>query len=280
MSTHVLDGSAYDTRPNPQIPTKALVVFVLLTFAISWGLAGFYLFLPDIANSTFGELSGLHPIYFLMTWGPGIAGILVVLIFAGISGLKSFMSRLFLWRVDMVWWLLVLVGIPLIYMIGSLINGGGLIADLPDEGLGVAFAIMFLMLFLGPMEEFGWRGVLQPLLQRLIAPFWTGALIGLIWAVWHLPAFYLSGVVYSDWSFLPFLIGCVSLAILVTPIFNASRGGLLLPILFHWQLIIPFWPDAQPWDTWMMVALAAIICWVKRDMMFSRAMAVTRVIPG
>jgi hypothetical protein len=49
---------------------------------------------------------------------------------------------------------------------------------------------------------------------------------------------------------------------------------------FHWQLINPVWPDAQPWDTWILVAVAAVIVWWKRNEMFSREGAVTEVIPG
>lgn len=113
-----------------------------------------------------------------------------------------------------------------------------------------------------------------------MAPLWAGALIGTAWGVWHLPAFYLAGVVYENWSFLPFLVGNIILAVLVTPIFNATRGSLLLPMLFHWQLINPFWPDAQPWDSWILIVVAAVIVWWKRDEMFSRDGAVTEVIPG
>ena len=139
---------------------------------------------------------------------------------------------------------------------------------------------LFVMLFLGPIEEFGWRGVAQPLLQRHMAPIWAGALIGANWGIWHLPAFFLSGTVYGGWSFLPFLIGNVVLAVLVTPLFNASRGSILLPMLFHWQLINPFWPDAQPWDTWILVAVAVIVVWWNRDTMFTREGAVTDVVPA
>ena len=39
------------------------------------------------------------------------------------------------------------------------------------------------------------------------------------------------------------------LAVIVTPLFNSSRGSILLPALFHLQVINPIWPDAQPWDT-------------------------------
>ena len=99
------------------------------------------------------------------------------------------------------------------------------------------------------------------------------------WGLWHLPAFFLSNTVFANWGFLPFFVGNVVLAVLVTPIFNQTQGSLLWPMLFHWQLINPFWPDAQPWDTWILVAVAAIILWWNRDTMFRREGAVTEVVP-
>ena len=134
------------------------------------------------------------------------------------------------------------------------------------------------MAFLGPIEEFGWRGVAQPILQRHVAPIWAGIIIGTVWGFWHLPAFFLSGTVFGEWNFLPFLVGNITLAVLVTPLFNRSRGSLLWPMLFHWQLINPFWPDAQPYDTWILVGVAALVIWWHRGTMFVKA-GVTRVVP-
>ena len=262
------------------MPSTAIVLFVALTFAITWSIIGGYILFPDSAVAFFGDISGSHPLYFIATWAPAIAGIGLVLIFGGLPGLRVFLSRLLLWRCPLVWWLFILVGIPVVFMVGSLIKGGPLIAPMPPEGAGPVAALLFMMLFLGPIEEFGWRGVVQPLLQRHMAPFWAGAIIGAVWGIWHLPAFYLAGVVFAEWSFLPFFIGNVTLAILVTPIFNASRGGLLLPMLFHWQLINPFWPDAQPWDTWILVVVAAGVVWLDRERMFTREGAITEVLPG
>jgi hypothetical protein len=55
--------------------------------------------------------------------------------------------------------------------------------------------------------------------------------------------------VQNGLGFTPSLIGNVALAVIVTPLFNASRGSILLPAPFHFQLIDPIWPDAQPCDT-------------------------------
>ena len=270
-------NSSSRSHPNSFL---LLTAFFAITFAITWVLIGSYILWPDAATTWFGEISGSHPFFFLATWAPAISAFLVVSFASGLSGLRSFLSRVFLWRCPLAWWGFILIVIPVVYMAGSLIKGGPLLAPLPPEGAGPLVALMFMMLFLGPVEEFGWRGVAQPILQRYVAPFWAGALIGVFWGIWHLPAFYLAGVVFAEWSFLPFFVGNVMLAILVTPIFNATHGSLLIPMLFHWQLINPFWPDAHPWDTWILVAVAAIVVWCNRHTMFTREGAVTEVAPG
>ncbi|MBL4556666.1 MAG: hypothetical protein JKP98_04145 [Rhodobacteraceae bacterium] len=49
-------------------------------------------------------------------------------------------------------------GIPGVFIAGSLIGGGPVLAPLPPEGLAPVLAAMATMLFLGPVEELGWRG--------------------------------------------------------------------------------------------------------------------------
>ncbi|WP_249200402.1 type II CAAX endopeptidase family protein [Thetidibacter halocola] len=259
--------------------SRSLAAFLAITFAITWGILGGYIFWSAPMITLFGALHGGHPLFFLATWAPAIAAFAVVSWHGGGDGLRAFLSRLTFWRCPAWGWALILVVIPLVYMAGSRIKGGPLLAPLPPEGAGPVVSLLLMMLFLGPVEEFGWRGVAQPLLQRRVAPLWAGAIIGTIWGLWHLPAFFLSGVVFAEWQFLPFFVGNVTLAILVTPIFNAARGSLLLPMLFHWQLINPFWPDAQPWDSWILVAVTAGVVWLLRDRMLTREGVVTDVIP-
>ena len=263
-----------------QIPSQALVAFLILTFGITWGLIGIYIVQSEWAAATFGKVSGSHPFFFIATWAPAISAFTLVLYFAGLTGVKVFLTRLLLWRCSLGWVAFTLVGIPLVYMAGSLLKGGPVLAPIPPPGNGSLLVVLFMMLFLGPIEEFGWRGVAQPLLQRHMAPIWAGATIGAVWGLWHLPAFFLSSTVFGNWDFLPFFVGNVTLAVLVTPIFNLARGSLLWPMLFHWQLINPFWPDAQPHDTWILVAVTVIVVWWNRDTLFTRQGAVTEVFPG
>ena len=262
------------------MPLRALPVFLAVTFLITWGLIGIYILVPEMAAATFGELSGTHPFFFLATWSPAIAASTVLFLYCGLSGIRAFLSRMLLWRCAWGWVAFILFFLPLVFAAGSLIKGGPVLAPLPPDGMLPVAAVLFMMLLLGPIEELGWRGVMQPLLQRHMPPIWAGLIIGATWGIWHAPAFLLSSTVYADWNFLPFFIGNVILAVLITPIFNSARGSLLWPMLFHWQLINPFWPDAQPWDTIILVVVAIIVVWWNRDTMFTRHGAVTAVIPA
>ncbi|MGC9370198.1 MAG: CPBP family intramembrane glutamic endopeptidase [Paracoccaceae bacterium] len=272
--------SIADPNDRQDVSSVALLPFILITFFVSWGTLGFYIFRPEQAVASFGEINGHHPAFFLATWAPALAAFAVVLACSGPTGVKAYLSRLSLWRCPAGWAAFLLIGVPLIFIAGALMKPGPLWASLSDQGAGAVLGAAILMLFLGPIEEFGWRGVAQPLLQRHVPPLWAGLIIGVTWGVWHLPAFYLSGTVQSGWSFTPFFIGNIALAVIVTPLFNAARGSILLPMLFHWQLINPAWPDAQPYDTYVFAGVAALIVWLNRATMLTRAGACTNVVPG
>jgi len=259
------------------VPTAALLPFTLITFAVSWGILGLYIFFPETASGWLGEITGKNPAFVLAVWAPAFAAFAVVLYFGGIQGARAFLSRLGLWRCPAGWVGFLLLGIPLVFAAGAAVKGTLLTVPLPFDSLGAALGAMVFMLFLGPVEEFGWRGVALPILQRHMAPLWAGLIVGAVWGMWHLPAFYLSGTVQNGWGFAPFFLGNVCLSLIVTPLFNASRGSILVPALFHFQVNNPLWPDAQPYDTYFFVGVAVLVVWINRRAMLTRHGAVTEV---
>ena len=135
------------------------------------------------------------------------------------------------------------------------------------------------LLFPGTLEEFGWRGIALPLLQRKMAPFWAGLTLGVIHAVWHFPAFLIGGgLQYGSWSLVPYIGGVIALNIIITPLFNASRGSLLIAYLWHFQVMNPIFPDTQPWDNLVFGIAAVIIIILNRRTMFKKGSGVTEVL--
>ncbi len=258
---------------------RTLIVFLSISFALSWSIIGFAVFFPELMESTFGKVSIRNPLFYLAVWTPAIAAFIVVLGTAGWSGFKRYLSRLLLWRVHWGWYAFLLTGIPVLFYLGALTKGLSGSDLFPVVSVSEYVPALIMMLILGPMEEFGWRGVALPLMQRSLAPIWAGLLLGVIWGIWHFPAFLLSGTPQAAWSFMPFLAGSVSISVVVTALFNASRGSILLPLLLHWQLNNPAWPDAQPYDHIFWVSAGIVVVLVFRKSMFDKSAGVTEVIP-
>lgn len=64
----------------------------------------------------------------------------------------------------------------------------------------------------GGSEELGWRGTMQPILEKK-TPFPIATLItGIVWAVWHLPLWFIEGTSQSNLSFLLFAIYAIFLS--------------------------------------------------------------------
>jgi membrane protease YdiL (CAAX protease family) len=83
----------------------------------------------------------------------------------------------------------------------------------------------------GPLfEEFGWRGFLQPRLQRVMPPWVAAVLVGLMWAAWHAPLFLTT---WSSASPLIYLLIIVGVTTLIAFGFNGSGGAVLVAILMH-----------------------------------------------
>jgi len=247
--------------------TKALFPFLAITFGLTWGLAALLMLFYDQIVAIFGEVSMTNPLFILAVYSPGIAGVLLVLWHYGLIGFARFFQRLTLWRAPLPWWLFLVLGIPVLFLAGAALNGS-LNDPFPFSPWYQVLPAMAVALFIGPIEEFGWRGVALPLLQRKFAPFWASLILGVIWGLWHIPSFLIGGTPQSAWSFGPYFAGIVALSVILTPLFNAARGSLLISALYHFQMMNPAFPDAQPWDSLFLVIAVAVIVWINRREMF------------
>jgi len=267
-----------DSGPG-QLSFIALVPFLLIAFGLAWGILALFIFLPDKITALFGELTGQHPLFFLAIYAPAIAAFIIVFYYGGDRGLRRYLTRLLLWRCSPAWYAFLIIGIPLLFYGGAALKGNLFAEPFSFSSFQTIVVALLFMAIKGPVEEFGWRGLALPLLQRKFAPISAGLILGVIWGLWHFPAFLLSGTPQSTWSFTPFFVGSVAVSVIATQLFNASHGSILLPALFHFQLINPIWPDAQPYDTLFFVTAAVFIVWFNRRAMLSVECGVTEVMP-
>ena len=266
------------SRERPGMGPKTLISFLALTFGLSWVPMSLFMIFADQLTPLFGEMSASNPVFLLAVYAPGLSGILLIWRHYGLNGLGSFFRRLTLWRAPIQWWLFLLAGIPVIVYAAAAIKGT-ISNPFPFSPWTMVFPALIQSLLLGPMgEEFGWRGLALPLLQRRFSPFWASLVLGVIWATWHAPAFLMSGTPQSAWSFGPFFVGLIAITVILTPLFNASRGSLLIAILYHLHIMNPIFPDAQPWDSFLFAMAAVVIVFLNRRRMFQRGSGVTEVV--
>ena len=271
--------STISAHQECRVPFRSLGPFLLISFGLAWGIIGLYIFLPEPMGVVFGQLTGDHPLFFLAVYAPAIAAFILVALNGGLGGLRHFLSRATLWRCSATWYAFLIVGIPLIFVSGSAIRGNLLTEPFPFVSFQALIVALVLAAIKGPVEEFGWRGLALPLLQRKVSPIWAGMILGAIWGLWHLPAFLLSGTQQSEWSFAAFFVGCLAISVIATALFNKSRGSILLSAFFHFTLMNPIFPDAQPYDTYLLTVVAVLIVWWNRKDMLTKEGSVTEVIP-
>ncbi|GAA1635654.1 type II CAAX endopeptidase family protein [Georgenia ruanii] len=255
---------------------RSLWAFFVATFALSWGAGVLYMLFQERLDAVFGPMGYTNPLFIFMVYAPGIVGVLMVWRRFGLAGLGAFLRRFALARMSLAWWLVLLIGMPAVFYGGAAILGD-LSQPFPFTPWYTVLPALLPMLLIGPVEELGWRGVALPLLQRHLSPLWSALLLGLVVAVWHTPSFLVSGTKQSAWDFWPFFVGIVAISVILTPMFNAARGSLLVAFLFHAQMNNPVWPDAQPWDMWLFAATAVVVALVNRKALLDRGAAATAV---
>lgn len=201
-----------------------VAVFLFLAFALAWWTWPLALGNPNPNTAI------------ILPWSPVIAALIVLALTQGRKGVAALLRAIVRWRYS-VWWYLLALLAPLALTLGVVFLNSALgapapqlpaLSDLPS----ILITFLFIMIVQGPLtEEPGWRGFLLPRLLTSRSPLVASVIVGVIWAAWHLP------LLISDPSAqrppAQYFIFIVSMSIVLSWLYLATRGGLLLAILMH-----------------------------------------------
>ncbi len=170
--------------------------------------------------------TGVLPHTILPQWGPGIAGIVMLLIYR-----KDNLSIKFEFKRDQVKEYLLSIGYPLLI-----------------TGIAIAAMMLFTkaigfnqLTFVPPMvviasalfgaigEEIGWRGYLQPTLNKKMNLFWSSIVTAALWAPWHIGNFRY-GLTFA----VGFILAIFGYTFFISYLGKGTRFNLVIPVLFHW----------------------------------------------
>lgn len=238
--------------------------FFGITFLFSWGYTG-------TLFGVFGtDLPGLVQVPF--AWGPLLGGLLTVWLLG--ESVSDWFGQVGRWRVGLHWYLL---GLVLVLIGKELPNivAWGLGADvsvvagtkLPLAGYVISMGITLFVA--GALEEFGWRGFAQVRLQQRYSAVTASLVVGLVWALWHLP-FIVAGVGNFP-AFYAYVPEVMAFSLVLGWLYNATEGALPVVMLTHAghnrpdvlgvSGEMPALAQSVPWDAVFYAVVIALVAW-------------------
>ncbi|MQA82784.1 MAG: CPBP family intramembrane metalloprotease [Streptosporangiales bacterium] len=210
--------------------------FFALAFLLTWAV-----WVPR-AMVTAGVFDG-RPLLALgdvWTYGPAVAGLVTAILVGGRRALRETASRLVRWRVGWHWYAIVVLTPPaftaIVIGVYAAFGRGGEIARPAVLRDGLLAALVFFVVVAltdGIGEETGWRGFALPRLLERHHPAFASLVLGVCWALWHLPLFWTESAVLYHRPFWLLLLELPAVAVLYTWVFQRTGGSALLAVLFH-----------------------------------------------
>ncbi|GAB3437747.1 CPBP family intramembrane metalloprotease [Streptomonospora sediminis] len=228
--------TAHSTPTAPGGYRSDLILFMVVAFAVSWIAWGAAIALAGTAAA--------QQVYVLGAFGPLVAA-LVLRIRRGRRGepvpahaVRARRAGTLLWTPPLLVLAsaLVVVAVLVAQAAGEPAPTLAAVKDTLNTYGGVA-AFLIGLLISGPLaEEAGWRGTAYPRMRASMGRFQVSLVLGAIWAVWHLPLFFVEGSMQhmlgiATPSGVLFAISSVPMAMLVCGAYD--RGGVVAAIAVH-----------------------------------------------
>ncbi len=258
--------------------------FYITCFAVTWI---FWIFAAVISKSP--DDNGVSAL--LMLFGltaPAITAVITVLA-SGNKALKEDLKRKLIgfYRIKPFSIIAAIIGFMAIVVVSILLSvwaGQSLeqFAFTEDFSFSVGGTSALLTILLAAViEEVGWRGYGEDSVAFYFSWFTESVIFGFVWALWHLPLFWIAGTYHYGLKelgvlyVLNFLTGVIPLGFLTTWVYVKNNRSMLACILFHlfvntMQEKIAMTPQTKCVETIVIFFAAAIIVLTNKEMFFEK----------
>ncbi|MCK5014069.1 MAG: CPBP family intramembrane metalloprotease [Candidatus Omnitrophica bacterium] len=227
--------------PARLITRYPLTSFFALTFLLIWlslaaNVSGHFPAFGEWPVSFQGHLVGvLRTRRTLINWIPNLAAVIVLSVTGGWEAVRHLFARFLKWRVGIGSWSAALL-LPVAtasMAVGIYGLAGG---DINLSFVGSIPAVFFIRFIFalsaeGVGGEAGWRGFALERMQRKYTPLVASIVVGIFWALCHLPIVTIRGFDAVELS--AFMATVMSLSVILTWFYNRTKGSLLIVAVVH-----------------------------------------------
>jgi uncharacterized protein len=214
-----------------------VISYFVIAYAFSWAI-----WIPMALAGMRVYQGSAWPNHIPGMFGPLVAAFVMSAVVGGGAAVKDLLRRMARWHVAPRWYLVALS--PLLFFALAAVAMAATGSGWPDLGeLGkfaglpvVAAPIMWLLLLVaGYAEETGWRGFAVPEMLKTRSFLSTALVIGLLWALWHIPSMFLieSYRQMGIAMFPIFTIGIICGSIFLAWLYRATGGSVLMVAMWH-----------------------------------------------
>ncbi len=232
------------TEPHPyttegEDPTRFSEVWVFFAITLAISTAVVYV-IGNVLDNTDGTI--------LAVIVPSTVAIALTARANGRAGVRSLLRLRGQGQVSARLLLFAALAVPVLALVavavGSVVTGDTYDFEMPSEGP----IILLPLLIIAVGEEYGWRGFALPRLQGRYSALISALIVGGVHWIWHYPPSLIETGVPLDTPFWLFGLFVVAWSVLMTSLFNASKGAVGLPILFHYAsnaafVFLPLLPE-------------------------------------
>lgn len=255
--------------------------FYITVFAFTWAFWLFGILFDEGLTRILGMLLGLI--------SPATIAIITVFTSKSDALKKDFKRKIFnfykLKPLYILAALLIFAAIVCSSILASLLFGQSLTqfsftSDFSFTGIGVCSAFVTILLA-SVLEEVGWRGYGEDSIAQYHSWFKESIIFGFVWALWHLPLFWIPGTYHYEIReinilyMFNFLISVAPMGFITTWVYVKNGRSMLSSIIFH--LFINFMQEkiamtqtTKCVETIFVFIAATIIVLTNRDMFFEK----------
>lgn len=210
-----------------------LLAYFLFTYLVTWSV--WFAASGLAAPGNTGLFGGRGPLFLLGVFAPGLVALAFTAQAEGRSGVARLLARIGHWQVRARWYAIAISYFAVIKLAAALVHRM-ITHEWPpfgDTPVALMMAGIAVSTWAQAGEEVGWRGYALPRLAHYVGLGGASLVLGVVWAVWHLPLFILPDSGSTGQSFPAYLLQVMALSVVLAFIYWKTDGSLLLVMVMH-----------------------------------------------